>query len=95
MARSAQVQAFLEAFADEFDLRRHIRFRTRVVRVDPLGPSGMWGAGPWAVTAEPVGSGQACSPCPASTKPQSSIASFLCFAGLKGSQQTVRRTQEI
>ncbi len=52
----AQVHAFLEAFADEFDLRRHIRCRTRVIRVHPLRPSGKWGAGPWAVTAEPVGS---------------------------------------
>ena len=53
------MHAFLEAFTDEFDLRRHIRFRTRVTRVDPLNPSGKWGAGPWAVTAEPAGSGQA------------------------------------
>lgn len=55
----AQVHAFLEAFADEFDLRRHIRFRTCVTRVVPLSPSGKWGAGPWAVTAEPAGSAQA------------------------------------
>lgn len=53
------MHAFLEAFVDEFDLRRHIRFRTRVTRVDPLSPPGKWGAEPWAVTAEPAGSHQA------------------------------------
>jgi hypothetical protein len=53
---TAQVLAFLEAFADEFDLRRHIRFRTRVLHVEPLGPAGDLGAGPWAVTAASVAS---------------------------------------
>ncbi|KAK9832816.1 hypothetical protein WJX81_004138 [Elliptochloris bilobata] len=56
-----EVQAFLEAFADEFDLRRHIRFRMRVARIDPLGPPGAWGAGPWALTAELVGRSQGSS----------------------------------
>lgn len=50
----AQVQAYLEAFADEFCLRRHVRLLTRVLRVDPLGPPGAWGAGPWAVSVAPV-----------------------------------------
>ncbi len=54
LLRAPQVQAFLEAFADEFDLRRHIRLRTRVSRVDPLGPSGAAGTGPWAVTVNPL-----------------------------------------
>ncbi len=53
---NAQVLAFLDAFADEFDLRRHIRFCTRVLRVEALGPAGDWGAGPWAVTAASVAS---------------------------------------
>ena len=54
LLRAPQVQAFLEAFADEFDLRRHIRLGTRVSRVDPLGPSGAAGTGPWAVTVNPL-----------------------------------------
>jgi hypothetical protein len=32
------VLAFLEAYADRFDLRRHVRCSTAVVRVDPIHP---------------------------------------------------------
>ena len=37
---AAQVEAYLEAFAKEYGLRRHIQYATRVVEVLPLGPEG-------------------------------------------------------
>ena len=39
----AQVLAYLEAFADRFDLRKNIRFDTEVTEVAPLDPSGLGG----------------------------------------------------
>lgn len=35
-----EVQAYLEAYADRFDIRRHIRFTTRVTSVEPAGADG-------------------------------------------------------
>ena len=35
---SVQVEAYLEAFADAFDLHKYIRYETRVVSLKPLGP---------------------------------------------------------
>jgi cation diffusion facilitator CzcD-associated flavoprotein CzcO len=58
----AQVAAYLEAFAEEFDLRQFIRFRTKVTGLVPL-PSrndetprepAEWGPR-WRLTAAPVG----------------------------------------
>lgn len=37
------VRAYLEAYADHFDIRRHIRFNTEVVSVRPADPG--WGVG--------------------------------------------------
>lgn len=39
-----ELQRYFAAFADKFDLRRHYRFGTRVLRVEPLGdgPSPLW-----------------------------------------------------
>ena len=37
---AAQVEAYLEAFAKEYGLHRHIHYATRVVEVLPQGPEG-------------------------------------------------------
>ncbi len=38
---TAQVEAYLEAFAMEYGLHRHIHYATRVVEVLPWGPEGV------------------------------------------------------
>jgi cation diffusion facilitator CzcD-associated flavoprotein CzcO len=35
-----QMRAYIESFADRFDVRRHVTFGTEVTRVDPEGPAG-------------------------------------------------------
>lgn len=46
----AQMLAYLESFADRFDLRRHVTFGTRVDRVEPDGPAGRDGW--WVSTSD-------------------------------------------
>ena len=38
-----QMRTYIESFADRFELRRHIRFGTEVLRVEPDGPDGARG----------------------------------------------------
>ena len=52
-----QVQAYLEAYADRFDLRQHIQFSSPVTSVEPLpqqSTSGQQGWPRWAVTVQPA-----------------------------------------
>jgi cation diffusion facilitator CzcD-associated flavoprotein CzcO len=45
-----QMREYIEAFADRFDLRRHVTFGTEVVRVEPEGPAGADGW--WVETSD-------------------------------------------
>ncbi len=45
-----QMRAYIESFAEVFDLRRHITFRTEVTRLEPEGPAGT--AGWWVETSD-------------------------------------------
>ncbi|RMH22809.1 MAG: NAD(P)/FAD-dependent oxidoreductase [Acidobacteria bacterium] len=38
----SQILRYFEAYADRFDLRRHIRFRTAVERLEPAGDGSWW-----------------------------------------------------
>ena len=57
-ARAVQVQAYLEAYADRFDLRPHICFDSAVTSVQPLPRESDGGTAPhswpqWGVTVQP------------------------------------------
>jgi cation diffusion facilitator CzcD-associated flavoprotein CzcO len=45
-----QMRAYIESFADTFELRRHIAFETEVTRVEPEGPAGERGW--WVSTSD-------------------------------------------
>jgi cation diffusion facilitator CzcD-associated flavoprotein CzcO len=45
-----QMRAYLESFADEFDLRRHVTFGTEVTALEPAGERGA--AGWWVTTSD-------------------------------------------
>ena len=45
-----QMRAYIESFADRFELRRHVTFDTEVLRVDPDGPAGERGW--WVETSD-------------------------------------------
>lgn len=49
-----EVQAYLEAFADRFDLRRHVRLHTKVQRVAPVSASASSSTSTWEVTIHPA-----------------------------------------
>ncbi|WP_088315042.1 NAD(P)/FAD-dependent oxidoreductase [Kineosporia sp. R_H_3] len=45
-----QMLAYIESFADRFDLRRHVTFGTEVLKVEPEGPAGALGW--WVETSD-------------------------------------------